>query len=343
MKHFLITVVVTLLLISCEESEQQKVFTTVDVQTLFIDSISIRAIEIMDGSLAFAADKGVYGSVDIATNDVLLNTEKFHTSIPHFRAVGHTDSDFFMLSIGNPALLYKTGENGKMSLVYKEETDGVFYDAMTFWNNQEGIAVGDSMNGCLSVIITRDGGKTWNKSACNDLPKAIIKEGAFAASNTNVVVNGDRTWIITTSSRVYYSEDKGITWEVFETPIINTKTTQGIYSLDFYDDKIGFVIGGDYTNPEQNIQNKAITIDGGRTWNLVADGTNPGYKSCVQFVPNSEGNALVSVGFTGISYSSDRGAHWKKLSEASFYTIRFLNDSIAYAAGKNKIAKLVFK
>ncbi len=343
MKQFLIAVVVTLFLISCEESEQQKVFTTVEVQTLFMDSISIRAIEIMDGSLAFASDKGVYGSVDTETNDVLLNTEKFHTSIPHFRAVAHTDTDFFMLSIGNPALLYKTGENGKMDLVYKEEADNVFYDAMTFWNNDEGIAVGDSMNGCLSIIITRDGGNTWSKSVCDDLPMATDKEGAFAASNTNIVVKGDKTWIVTTSSRVYYSENKGITWEIYETPILSKEPTEGIYSLDFYDDKIGFVIGGDYLNPEENAQNKAITLDGGKTWNLVANRANPGYKSCVQFVPNAKGKALVSVGFTGISYSCDKGAHWKKLSESSFYTIRFLNDSIAYAAGKNKIAKLVFR
>jgi hypothetical protein len=52
---------------------------------------------------------------------------------------------------------------------------------------------------------------------------------------------------------------------------------------------------------------------------------------------------LVALGFTGISYSSDGGGSWKQLSEEPFFTLRFLNDSTAYAAGSNKIAKLVFK
>ena len=34
---------------------------------------------------------------------------------------------------------------------------------------------------------------------------------------------------------------------------------------------------------------------------------------------------------------------WKKLSEEGFYTLRFANDSIAYAAGKGRIAKLRFR
>jgi len=33
---------------------------------------------------------------------------------------------------------------------------------------------------------------------------------------------------------------------------------------------------------------------------------------------------------------------WIKLSKTGFYTIRFLNDSIAFAAGKGRLAKLIF-
>ena len=62
---------------------------------------------------------------------------------PSFRATAHTATDFFMLSIGNPALLYKTSTTG-MKLVYAEENEAVFYDSMKFWNNEEGIAIGRS-------------------------------------------------------------------------------------------------------------------------------------------------------------------------------------------------------
>ena len=330
------------LVFSCDETENKPSFTSVQIEAVYEDSLSIRAIEVMGNSLAFAANKGAFGTVDLNTGKIRSNIEKYHTSIPEFRAIGHTSKDFFMLSVGNPALLYKTGEAGRMDLVYKEEGDDVFYDAMTFWNNQEGIAVGDNVNGCFSIIITRDGGNSWKKLSCNELLKPIDGEGAFAASNSNIKVVGDNTWVATTK-RILYSPDKGMTWEAFETPILNKKEAEGIYSIDFWNEYLGIAIGGDYTNPEGKTANKAITKDGGKTWTLIADGQEPSYKSCVQFVPNSAGKEIIAIGFTGISYSSDIGKTWKSLSDESFYTIRFVNDSIAYAAGKNRISKLTFK
>jgi len=335
---------VLLVTVSCAKKKEIKTFDSVEIETVFSDSLSFRAIEIMGGnSLAFAANKGAYGLVDLKSHQVMVNTQLYDTIAPEFRAVAATSTDFFMLSVSNPALLYKTGDTGIMELVYKEEDEKVFYDAMTFWNDQEGIALGDSMDGCLSIIITRNGGKTWRKLPCSALPASMTDEGAFAASNTNIKTVGDKTWIGTTGGQIYFSENKGKTWSVFETPIGSAESTQGIYSLDFYDENLGVAIGGDYTKPAINTANKAITRDGGKTWQLLADGKEPNYKSCVQFVPNAGGNALVAVGFTGVSYSADAGESWKQLSDDSFYTIRFLNDSIAYAAGKNRIAKLKFK
>lgn len=330
-------------MVSCTEAEKPVPFTAVTVNDIYTDSLSIRAIELMGNSLAFAANKGVFGTVELGTGKVRSNVQKYDTIIPDFRAIAHTTTDFFMLSAGSPALLYKTGEKGHMELVYREEGEGVFYDAMTFWNDNEGIAVGDSVEGCLSIIITRDGGGTWAKLPCSQLPEGILEEGAFAASNTNIKTIGDSVWIATTSGRIFYSPDKGIQWEVFETPIRNDTPTEGIYSIDFYDEELGVAIGGDYTKPGNTNANKAISKDGGKTWQLVANGEAPEYKSCIQFVPGSDGFGMVSVGFTGISYSYDKGKHWKELSTEAFYTVRFLNDSVAYAAGKNRISKLVFK
>ena len=340
---YLSVVIGLLFLASCVEKPKSHQFKSVTLENIYEDSLSIRAIELMDGSLAFAADKGTFGSVDLKTGTVRTKVQSYDSILPQFRAVAHTSSDFFMLSIANPALLYKTGDQGNMEIVYKEEDEKVFYDAMKFWNDKEGIAIGDNMNGCLSIIITRDGGKTWKKTPCSSLPKASEGEGAFAASNTNIDMVGEHTWLATTKGNIYHSPDKGKTWEVFTTPIRKEKDTEGIYSISFFDENLGVAIGGDYTKPENNSANKALTTDGGKTWKLLANGREPGYMSCVQFVPNGGGLDMVAVGFNGISYSGDMGEHWKKLSDEPFYTIRFLNDSIAYAAGSGRIAKLIFK
>lgn len=330
-------------LFSCSAEKERKPFTSVGIEVIYEDSLSIRAIEIMGNSVAFSANKGTFGTIDLSTGTVRTNIQHFDSITPEFRAVAHTATDFFMLSVANPALLYKTGDKGRMELVYQEKGEGVFYDAMTFWNNLEGIAIGDSVEGCLSIIITRDGGNTWNKLPCDFLPEGIEGEGAFAASNSNIATVGNKTWIATTEGRIYFSPDKGKTWEVRETPLLSEEPTQGIYSIDFYDESVGVVFGGDFTDPESNKANKAMTKDGGETWNLISDGQNPSYKSCVQFVPNSKGKEMVALGFTGISYSSDWGETWKTISDAPFYTFRFFNDSIAYAAGKGRVAKLSFR
>ena len=40
--------------------------------------------------------------------------------------------------------------------------------------------------------------------------------------------------------------------------------------------------------------------------------------------------------------SNNAGESWNHLSDDGFYTLRFLNDSIAYAAGKGKLSKITF-
>jgi photosystem II stability/assembly factor-like uncharacterized protein len=334
--------ILVLFIVSCKQPNTKRPFVGVKITPLIEDSMSVRAIEMMGNSLGFAGNKGIYGSIDLTSNKVLMGRQLHDDILPEFRAVAHTNNDFFMLSAGNPALLYKTGSSGKMELVYKEEGEGVFYDAMRFWNDKEGIAIGDAIGNCLSIIITRDGGNTWQKLSCEVLPEALKGEGAFAASNTNIAIIGTSTWIATSMGRVYYSNNKGVNWSIQKTPISHDTNTQGIFSITFYDNQLGVLIGGDFQEPSINKGNKAITYDGGVSWQLIAEGLEPGYKSCIEFVPNGDGKEMVSVGYTGISYSMNSGEHWESLSDEGFYTLKFFNDTVAYAAGKNRIAKLQF-
>lgn len=347
--RILTTIFLLTVILSCKQKEApiKPEISIVEIEEIFNDSsLSFRAIDVAsDKSLAFAANNGVFGLYNPQTEEWATATQDYDTLNLQFRAVARTVNDFFMLSVENPALLFKTGENGEMEVVYKEVHDKVFYDALSFWNSEEGIAIGDPTDDCMSIIITRDGGETWNKLPCDSLPKSMEGEAAFAASNTNIAIVGNNTWVATGGkiSRILFSGDKGKSWEIFETPMVNGENTTGIYSIDFYDENNGFAIGGDYTKPEATKANKMRTSDGGKTWQLVGDGLEPGYRSCVQYVPNGNGKELVAIGFNGIDYSSDSGSSWKHLSDEGFYTIRFLNDTVAYAAGKGRIARLKFQ
>ena len=366
MNRISIVLGLTFLFMSCgskpvkKEVEQPiKTVKSVAIKVLLEDStLNVRALEVIKGGdgFVFLTSMGQLGafvnrneSKNIKqeyTKTPIIQLKYGDSIIPNFRALAANAKSGFGISIGSPALVYKLKTlEGESKVVYVENHEKAFYDAMAFWNEDEGIAIGDPTDDCMSIIITRDGGETWTKLSCDVLPKAKEGEAAFAASDTNIAIVGNKTWVATggKASRILYSEDKGLTWTVFETPIVQGIETTGMYSVDFYDELNGFAIGGDYTKADANEANKIRTKDGGKTWELVAQNQNPGYRSCVQYVPNSGGKALVAIGFKGIDYSSDSGSTWKHLSDEGYYTLRFLNDSTAFAAGNKRISKLTFK
>jgi photosystem II stability/assembly factor-like uncharacterized protein len=265
-----------------------------------------------------------------------------------FRSIAKTSQAVFILSVSNPALLYRVSkDNLEPKLVYQENHEKVFYDSMQFWNDKEGIAIGDPIDDTsFCIILTCDGGNSWQKIPTSNLPKLTEGESAFAASNTNIVIKGNNTWIVSggKKSRVLYSGNKGITWSIYETPISQGEKMTGIFTADFYDAKTGFIAGGNYEIPNQNFDNKAKTVDGGKSWNLIAQNQGFGYASCVQYVPNSNGKGIVVVGAQGLFYSSDGGVSWKQLAtDSSLFTFRFINDTTAIASGKNKMIRIHFK
>ena len=353
MKNILSILSLFVLLISCKTGIYDNLklnsseFQSVEIDTLFQDKISIRAIEIDKNKIWYAADKGRYGFYNLETNQKNENIITKDSLKLEFRSIAQTSNHIYILNVANPALLYQISkEDSSAKLVYGERHEKVFFDSMRFWDNKEGIAMGDPIDDCLNIIVTRDGGSSWNKIPCDKLPKVITGEAAFASSNTNIIIKGNHTWIVSggKSSRVFYSPDRGNTWEVYDTPIVQGKTMTGIFTADFYDAKIGFVAGGDYENRSQNFGNKAITKDGGKTWKLIAENHGFGYASCVQYVPNSKGKSIVSVGFSGVYYSSNAGETWKQLSsDSTLHTIRFINETTAVAAGQNKMIRITFK
>ena len=344
----LVLIVVSIVFLSCKSihSVDNRNAVTVTIDTLLQDKISIRALALDHDKVWYAADQSRFGFIDVKTNqkkEIKLPSEKN----AEFRSIAQTEKYVFILNVGNPALLYKISkEDLSYELVYQEIHEKVFYDSMRFWNDKEGIAIGDPIEGSFSVITTRDGGVSWQKMPSDRLPHLEDGEAAFAASNTNIVIKGNAIWLVSggKKARVFHSRNKGKSWSVVETPIVQGKQMTGIFTADFYNSSVGFISGGNYEVLNQNFDNKAVTHDGGKTWKLVAQNQGFGYASCVQYIPNSHGKELISVGASGIYYSNDGGSSWNQWStDSSLYTIRLLNNNTAIAAGKNKVIRIRFK
>lgn len=343
----LITILLSLILVGCHSSKKMIQYTnqlTLDSKEIKSVNTSIRALEVVnEQTVWFTGSGGVYGYTQDGGRSWTIDSLGTPEERPHFRAISVTSEAVFLLSIATPALLYKSTDHGaNWKIVHKDTHPDIFYDAMTFWNDQEGIAMGDPTAGCLSILITRDGGENWKKVPCNQLAPTADGEAAFAASNSNISIAGNQAWVVSggKQSRVFHTTDKGKTWDVYPTPIVSGGKMTGIFTSHFYNEQHGIVFGGNWETKEDNNKNKAVTSDGGKTWTLVADGEHPGYRSSVRYFPRSGGKALLAVGIPGTSYSWDGGQQWKLLDEESFYICRFSpSGNVVWVAGDKKIGK----
>ncbi len=327
---------------------QKKVDFKIKFKEFEIKNTSIRAIQVInDSTVWFAGSKGKYGR--IIKDNVQLDSINFKGKLLNFRSIAFNGKNIFILSIENPAVLFKIDpyktDLGKPEIVYQEDHPDVFYDSMTFLDEENGIAIGDPTANCFSVILTSDGGNTWSKISCDNIPGSITGEAAFAASNSNIATYGNNVWMVSggKKARVFYSKNKGKTWKVVETPIIQGGKMTGIYTVDFYDKNNGIIMGGNWEEKSNTNQTKAITSDSGKTWQLVADQQIPGYISSVQYIPKTKGKEVIAVSTEGIYYSADKGNSWEKINSRGFYSIRFINKKSAWLTNNNKLVKINFK
>lgn len=244
-----------------------------------------------------------------------------------------------ILSIGAGELsrIYRTEDGGATWITrhVNHEAEG-FLDALAFWNNGLGLALGDPVKGRFVVMATDDGGKSWNQIASEGMPEALPGEGAFAASGTCLFVQGEgNAWFGTGGGRVFRSADWGRTWTVHETPIRAGNGSSGIFSIAFQNSKLGIAIGGDYKDAASGRQIVALTSDGGRAWREPQGPEPPGYRSAVTFLASSEGANLVAVGPEGTDMSNDAGESWRKLGDTGFHAVGFDRSGVGWAVGEN--------
>lgn len=306
----------------------------------------LRGVSAVNERIAWAsgADSTVLRTIDGGTTWQKLTVT---SEALDFRDVDAVDPQTaYILSIGNGpgSRIYKTTDAGKTwTLQFKNEDPKVFLDAMSFWDTNNGIAFGDSVDGQFYILTTADGGRSWSRVPKSALPPALENEGAFAASGTNIAVFGkSHAWIGTgaaAKSRVLRTSDRGRTWQIADTPLASGAST-GIFSIAFRDAKHGVIAGGDYRKEQEAVDNLAVTSDGGITWTLVKGLS--GFRSVVAYMPGRE--TLIALGPSGGDYSFDDGRSWTTIDGPGFDTFSFApGKQIGWGAGaKGVIGRLAF-
>ena len=304
-------------------------------------NVRLRGISAVSDRIAWAS--GANGTVLRTTSGGDTWTR---VAVPGADALDFRDVDAFsadvayILSIGNgeASRIYKTTNGGRdWTLQLANRDPNVFLDAMAFWTRDHGLAYSDSIDGRFVIFMTTNG-RTWERIPADHLPPALPGEGAYAASGTNVTIQGDHAWIGTTASRVLHSADRGKTWTVVQTPVA-TSESAGIFSIAFRDALHGIIVGGDYRKESEAVRNAAMTSDGGKTWTL-SNGLS-GYRSAVAFVPRTK-RTWLAIGPLGADLSEDDGRTWTPLPGAGFDAFSFAPDRpVGWGSGqRGGIARL---
>ena len=238
---------------------------------------------------------------------------------------------------GAASRIYKTIDGGaSWQLMITNPDPNGFWDAMDFWDANNGVVFGDPVDGQFQVLITSDAGKTWRAAAKDPRQlSALANEGAFAASGTCLSIRGKSdVWFATGGAevtRVFHSPDRGQTWSHSVTQIPAAAAPRGLFSVAFADAKNGFAVGGDYQKTTLASLNGVHTEDGGKTWQ-DAPILPAGFLSVVTTIPGAS-QVWVAGGLTGSGVSVDGGKTWQVLGTTPLNALSFANQHSGWAIG----------
>jgi len=334
MKSFCIAIAIVGMchLMARAQWQRQAIDTDADFRGLSVVNSQVAWVSGTKGTWARTTDGGKIWSVSKVPDANKLD----------FRDVkAFSESTAYLMSAGpgEESRIYKTTDGGKTwPLQFKNADRRGFFDAMAFWDQKNGIALGDPVEGQFQLIATDDGGTNWKKLVPKNLPEPLANEGAFAASGTCLAAHGEQdVWFATggaKKARVFHSKDRGQNWAVCETPIMAGTESAGIFSIAFRDRNHGIIVGGDYRKPNDAGATAATTSDGGNSWTLV-DRAMP-YRSAAAWAKDR----WVAVGTSGSSVSSDDGKTWKPLHQENYNSVAFTSTGEGWAVGpKGRMAK----
>ncbi|MFN5416664.1 MAG: WD40/YVTN/BNR-like repeat-containing protein [Flavobacteriia bacterium] len=296
------------------------------------DSVHARGIQVIDNEIFTANNNGFVYKYDISKKEFIQLSQ---LELPELRDIYVLSEDFFIaLQSAEQAILLNS--KGLVETRVNPFQYKTFLDGLDINSNGAGIVMGDPLEGKLYVALTKDFGLTWTQSFAPEL-NAIEGEAGFAASGTNVQVLNDSAFAFVSGgkkSRFFKTVDFGKTWLTTD---LNFKYTEasGPFSMHFWDENNGIVVGGNYLEPNDTIQNCFLTKDGGKTWFKPLK-TTSGYKSSVI----SCNGKLYACGSNGVDFSLDNGNTWQKLNSENAFALATFKDKVYATLTKGQVIEI---
>lgn len=295
---------------------------------------SIRGLCVVDDKIIWASGSNgmVAKSTDGGNSFSWLQVPNFEKR--DFRDIEAFDSNTaIIIAIAEPAQILKTIDGGKnWKIVFTDSTKGMFLDAMSFYDNKNGVVVGDPINNKTFIATTKDGGNTWGKANKN-LTVLDSGEAFFASSGSNIVYQKKKMFFVSggKKSSLYYNNKK------YELPIVQGLESTGANSIDVYKNN-AIIVGGDFSK-DSSTANNCVLVDL-KTMKFSNPKTTPnGYRSCVMYLDKL---TAIACGLNGVDISNDAGLNWQKISYDGFHVVKKSKKgkAVFLAGSKGRIAKL---
>lgn len=182
-----------------------------------------------------------------------------------------------------------------------------FGNIIHFFDANNGLVIGDPVNGKYEMYKTTDGGNTWSTLATAPSPLSGEEYGYVAGR----VFLGEDLWLTSNTGRILHTKDRGATWDSYFSPVDDFAGEISSANMSFSSSKYGLLV--------DNTSALWVTEDGGANWDILS--SNEYFDGDISYVPGSNG-IFVSTGFdpdsgagVGSAYTNDNGKTWKKIDD----------------------------
>ena len=202
-----------------------------------------------------------------------------------------------------------------------------FTNVVHFWDANVGFAQGDPINGEFELYTTTNGGTTWTPVPAANIPNPLNANEFGYVRQIEVI--GDNVWFTTSVGRIYHSTNRGLNWQVYQTPIsdfggaINANSSA---VLSFASATTGLIV-----------DNNGLvfkSINSGATWTQLTT-TGTVFTTGLCFIEGTNTAFSTGANPAGSSFSQDGGTTWNIIDNAQHLFVEFKNPSIGWSGWFN--------
>ena len=224
--------------------------------------------------------------------------------------------------------IWKTTNGGS---TWTKQTTATFSNAASFtnvvhfWDANEGFCMGDPINGEFEIYRTTNGGTNWTLVGGTNIPNPLSGEYGYTRQ---LEVVGNSVWFSTNKGRIFHSIDKGATWAVYTSPILDFAGANISANFSFASASTGYIV----TNGGAVYK----STNAGSTWIQLAT-TGPIFSNglCAIVNTNTIFTTGAATGGSGSSYSLDGGLTWSLIDNQQHLYCEFLTPSIGWSGWFN--------